>query len=159
MILQKLFDCNLELSYIAVILQELWCTRSAWCVQGICTILTVCRPLALGILCYIPIAWSSTWIRYRVAVKNFTAVASSTNRLKPPPILPYKLPWLGSSLWFHTTAHGRFWRWLEEWRKDAGVDVFMLLLGGQNAYMLMSRKTVTGMLISTIYHTALRAKL
>lgn len=97
-------------------------------------------PLSAGSL--LLLTYFYTAITYRLSLHRFSDASSSKPR--PPPRLPYSLPFLGHALSFSSTTPGAFFRKLQRsFSAHPNLGVLSLVLAGQNAHIINSPDLVT----------------
>ncbi|KAL9069046.1 MAG: hypothetical protein Q9161_005804 [Pseudevernia consocians] len=82
-----------------------------------------------------------TFSKYHWSLSNYTSAAAESTKWRPPPPIPYTIPFLGHAIAFLTPKPGEFWANLIRSHPRA-AGAYTLLLGGNTTYILFSPSAV-----------------
>ena len=82
-----------------------------------------------------------TFSKYHWSLSNYTSAAAKSTKWRPPPPIPYTIPFLGHAIAFLTPKPGEFWANLIRSHPRA-AGAYTLLLGGNTTYILFSPSAV-----------------
>ncbi|KAF1968908.1 cytochrome P450 [Bimuria novae-zelandiae CBS 107.79] len=102
--------------------------------------LTVGLLLPIVVLC--TFTYLTTLLRYHLAVRN---ASNGKGNSKNPPLLPYFIPVLGSTIAFSNQTVGTFWTWLRTQAERYHQDAFSIVLAGKRTHFIFSEDGISSL--------------
>ena len=103
-------------------------------------VLALLAPVFL-ITALLTATWIYTTVRYHLGLANYVSTTDGPATPRPPPYVPYSLPFLGSAISFLTPRPGQFWEALFR-SHPRSTGCATILLGGKKAHVLFSTTAV-----------------
>ncbi|KAK7180329.1 hypothetical protein DPSP01_012005 [Paraphaeosphaeria sporulosa] len=106
------------------------------------TLLPAIRTLAVGLL--VPLGlictftYCTTLYRYHCDVRREPDGEGEYPTARSPPLIPYAIPKLGSTVGFSNQTVGKFWTWLRVQAERYGQGAFSIVLAGQRTHLIYS---------------------
>ncbi|KAK5113202.1 hypothetical protein LTR62_003538 [Meristemomyces frigidus] len=85
----------------------------------------------------------STLVKYRLDVRNNSSSNSKVRTARAPPLIPYAIPVLGSTITFSNQRIGTFWTWLRNQAQRYSQDAFSIMLSGTRTHFIFSEAGVS----------------
>ncbi|KAF2439200.1 cytochrome P450 [Karstenula rhodostoma CBS 690.94] len=98
--------------------------------------LTVELVVPLGLIC--ALTYCTTLYRYHLDVRNTPGRQGESPTARAPPLIPYAIPGLGSTLTFSNQTVGKFWTWLRVQAEHYRQDAFSIMLAGKRTHFIFS---------------------
>lgn len=99
--------------------------------------------LALTALLVLGYTYITTFVRFQLDVRKTNA--SSGNETTVPPLMPYAIPGLGSTISFSNQSIGSYWHWLRSQSQRYNRDAFSIILAGTRTHFIYSASAVASM--------------
>lgn len=98
--------------------------------------LTVGLVVPLGLIC--AFTYGTTLYRYYIDIRNTPGCEGEDRIARSPPLIPYAIPGLGSTITFSNQAVGKFWTWLRVQAERYRQDAFSIVLAGKRTHFIFS---------------------
>jgi hypothetical protein len=102
--------------------------------------LTVGLVVPIGLIC--AFTYCTTLLRYRLNLRNTPDRGDKDKIARAPPLIPYAVPGLGSTIGFSNQTVGKFWTWLRIQSERYRQDAFSIVLAGKRTHFIFSEEGV-----------------
>jgi cytochrome P450 len=93
-----------------------------------------------GLVC--AFTYCTTLFHYRTHVRSIPARGDEDKTTRTPPLIPYAVPGLGSTIGFSSQTVGKFWTWLRIQSDRYRQDAFSIMLAGKRTHFIFSEEGV-----------------
>ncbi|KAJ4355592.1 uncharacterized protein N0V89_003612 [Didymosphaeria variabile] len=105
--------------------------------------LTFGLVLPIGLIC--AFTYLKTLIYYQLDVRNRPDCKEDIQIVRTPPLIPYAMPGLGSTIAFSNQTVGSFWAFLKAQADRYGHEAFSIILAGKRTHFIFSDDGVSAL--------------